>query len=123
MWKILILDCKKHIFLECTISKYKSLKMNAKNRQNAEFKNYKMEVLHSNNNKFWLHQMHRMPKLIVTSMEQTLLPQIAMQSAYAMKILHFKMILVEYIVVYQAVYGGFQVSDNPLFITFSLMEK
>ena len=54
-----------------------------------------------------------MPKLIVTSMEQTLLPQIAMQSAYAMKILHFKMILVEYIVVYQAVYGGFQVSDKP----------
>ena len=60
-----------------------------------------------------------MPKLIVTSMEQTLLPQIAMQSAYAMKILHFKMILVEYIVVYQAVYGGFQVSDKPsLYHTF-----
>ena len=44
--------------LECKIFKYKPLKMDAECTQNVDFKSQKMQVLHCNNCKFWLHLIY-----------------------------------------------------------------
>ena len=44
--------------LECKIFKCKPLKMDAECTQNVDFKSQKMQVLHCNNCKFWLHLIY-----------------------------------------------------------------
>ena len=58
--------------------------------------------------------IHRMPQLVVTLMEQTLLLQLVKRNVPAIKILNFIILMMENIVVYLAVFRSFPVSVMTL---------